>query len=72
MAHRGAVVLVTRRGSKPRNIPANMLPAFEKRGYTQAVAKPAPAPVEAKQVKAKKEKPTIEPENVENNVGSEE
>lgn len=57
MAHRGSTVRVSRRSAtgelKTTNVPAHMLTAYEKRGWVKA--HDAPAPVEAKKLKAKKE-----------------
>lgn len=48
-----------------------MLASFEKRGYAKRAGKPAPAPIEAKAAKGRKPK-SVEPENIDENVGSDE
>ncbi len=57
MAHRGSTVTVKRRSAtgeiKTINVPAHMLTNYEKRGWEKASE--APAPVEAKKAKPKKE-----------------
>lgn len=62
MSHRGAIVKVKRKAAtgdiKTVNVPAHMLAAFEKRGWVKS--HDAPAPVEAKKPKAKKETPETE------------
>jgi len=59
MAHRGSTVRVSRRSAtgeiKTMNVPAHMLTVYEDRGWVKAHE--APAPVEAKKAKAKKETP---------------
>lgn len=51
MAHRGATITVKRK-DKTVNVPAHLLPAYEKRGWKQTSG--APAPVEAKKPKTEK------------------
>ena len=53
-------VMVIKDG-KRRNIPPANLTAFEKRGYVKATAD-APAPVEAKKTKVKKEAENVDTE----------
>jgi len=48
-----------------------MIASYEKRGYAKRAGKPAPAPIEAKAAKGRKQK-SVEPENIDENVGSDE